>query len=321
MARVAVWLTNYNSEKHIGKAIESVLKQSFADFTLYVFDNHSTDGAPEAIWAKAAKDARVVKVEIPSGLAGIPLMNFAWDKLNEGDQEYSITLGGHDFWPNERHLEILVNRAEFEAKSGRETALIYTDTWQVNEADEIIGRFQNIVQEGGQTSRPFLPQHIISSVDSPQLFGLWVEKARRAVPFRHQCAGWDHLVVMNAALHGAILWEPNTPLVMRCPPPGDGLHKYAERHFSAAARKGGDQDFIKQLEWLVACIDEACVGTNSIYPMLLTASMFATYVCLRGYNLDIFEDGLRTFNTRPKVQEILRHLVDAAQKIRTLVTV
>jgi glycosyltransferase involved in cell wall biosynthesis len=54
---VSVVLPVYNSEKYIGKAIESILKQTFTDFELIIIDDNSADKTVEVI--KTFKDDRL----------------------------------------------------------------------------------------------------------------------------------------------------------------------------------------------------------------------------------------------------------------------
>ncbi|MDR1647098.1 MAG: glycosyltransferase, partial [Zoogloeaceae bacterium] len=42
MTRISVILTSYNHARWIGEAIESVLKQTFQDFELIIWDDAST---------------------------------------------------------------------------------------------------------------------------------------------------------------------------------------------------------------------------------------------------------------------------------------
>ncbi|HXI67300.1 MAG TPA: glycosyltransferase family A protein [Steroidobacteraceae bacterium] len=320
MAKVAVWLTNYNNEKHIGKAIESVLRQVNVDFHLYIFDNHSTDGAPNII-AQYAADPRVMRVEILQGLAGIGLMAFAWDYIANLNYDYSITLGGHDIWATPQHLEALVGRAEAEKQAGQRVALVYCDTFQLNEDDQIIGRFLNHLQQAGNMGRPFVPQWVMSGIDCPPFFGLWNEEVRRQIPVRHQCAGWDHMVVIHASTRGAILYEPQARLAMRAPPPGDGLDKYGKRHFTPAQLQMGTRDFFNQLEWLNVCIDEACSGLGEerdFHRAMLTTSMFSTYLLLRGYNMHVFPGAMEAFNANPLARKAVQQCIEAAEAVRSL---
>ena len=57
--RLTVGLPVYNGERHLRKAIESILGQSFSDFRLIVADNASTDATPEIVQGYAARDSRV----------------------------------------------------------------------------------------------------------------------------------------------------------------------------------------------------------------------------------------------------------------------
>jgi glycosyltransferase involved in cell wall biosynthesis len=56
---ISIGLPVYNGEKYIGKAIESVLKQSHGDLELIISDNGSTDHTLDVINAYAASDNRI----------------------------------------------------------------------------------------------------------------------------------------------------------------------------------------------------------------------------------------------------------------------
>jgi len=219
VAKVAVWVTNFGNERHIAKCLDSVLAQTFTDYRLFVFDNHSQDGAP-AIIQRYADAGKLTAVPMPAKLAGIPAVKFGWDYISGVGAEYSIVLGGHDYWPDPNHLERLVANMDANLAAGNPVALIYSHTAQVNEDGEMVAQFGNFLQHGGNISLPFVPQWIITGIDCTPLFGLWNEKIRRQVPVRHQCAGWDHMVVAHAAIKGAILFDDDTMLVMRAPVPG-----------------------------------------------------------------------------------------------------
>ena len=323
-SHVACWLSNYNSSKYLRRAIESVLGQTHTDLTLYVFDNYSTDSAPQIIQEYASKDTRVVVPEIPKGLAGIPLMDFAWRYLNKTKQDYTITLGGHDFWNTADFLKTLVDRmdGEIAARAPSHTvAICYTDVMQVNMEDEVCGRYQDIMQIG-QIGRPFIPLAVIMAVNSPQFFGLWNEQVRRKIPIRYACGGFDHLIVMEAALHGMILFDGRVQLVMRAPPPGDNSDSYGKRHLSPENLKRGQQDFIDQLEWCMHCVKLACADmpaeAAATYRMMLTASMVATYMTLRGTNLMQIPEAFQQFVMNPLVIEMQKgchHVLRFAEQL------
>jgi hypothetical protein len=319
MSRVGVWMTHYsaegsNNERALPKAIESVLSQSFTDLELLIFDNHSPGKAPQIIAEAASRDARTIKIEVPKGIAGIPMAKFAWELMAARGYDYTITIGGHDFWNGPDFLKTLVERMELETearKGNPDIAIVYADTLQVDEADIVCGRFQNILQVG-QIPRQFIPQYVLTGLDSPPFFGLWNEKVRRNVPVRYECAGFDHFVVMHATLKGMLLYEGRATLVMRAPPGGDGPDKYGQRHLAKENLARGQQDFIDQLEWAVHCIDEALVDApaeqKATMRMMLTGSMFGTYLILRPHNLFAIPDAYAQFTSNPLVIEAMKGL-------------
>ncbi len=62
-AKVSIIIPVYNREKYIGRAIESVLNQTFANFELICVDNGSTDRTKEIIRQYVKKDNRVRLIE------------------------------------------------------------------------------------------------------------------------------------------------------------------------------------------------------------------------------------------------------------------
>jgi glycosyltransferase involved in cell wall biosynthesis len=62
MPQVSIILPTYNRATQLRRAIESVEKQSFADWELIVVDDASTDNTPDVARGFVARDARVVYV-------------------------------------------------------------------------------------------------------------------------------------------------------------------------------------------------------------------------------------------------------------------
>lgn len=62
-ARIAILLSVYNGERYLSEQIESILRQSFRDFTLYIRDDGSSDGSVEIIRSYSEKDSRIRFIE------------------------------------------------------------------------------------------------------------------------------------------------------------------------------------------------------------------------------------------------------------------
>jgi Glycosyl transferase family 2 len=295
MSTVAVWMPIYNEEKFLRLALEGVLKQSYTDFKLYVSDNHCTDASIAIFTEMCGTDPRVQLWSTPEYLPGIAHMNFCWKRLNTTGQKYSIMLGGHDIWSPD-HLKVLVERMEQELEeakiNNRRVALIYPDTWQLNQEGQLVGHYRDIMQTvQSSPAIPFLPVYAVSGVSSPHVHGLWNEEIRKDLSIRHECSGWDHLIVMHASLRGQILFEGRAPLMMRAPPLDDNLEKYGARHLDPATLEAGPCDFIRQLEWCRHVVDEALAvappQAREHYRMLLLSAIAGQYIALRGVNLAI----------------------------------
>lgn len=59
MPTVSVCMPTYNQAKYLPEAIESVLRQTYADFELLIIDDYSTDGTADVISSYAARDRRI----------------------------------------------------------------------------------------------------------------------------------------------------------------------------------------------------------------------------------------------------------------------
>ena len=60
MTPLTIGLPVYNGERFLEQALGSILGQTFADFSLVVSDNASTDGTMEILEAHADRDDRIV---------------------------------------------------------------------------------------------------------------------------------------------------------------------------------------------------------------------------------------------------------------------
>ena len=49
MSKVEVLLATYNGERYLGEQIDTILNQTYQDFTILIRDDGSTDGTPEII--------------------------------------------------------------------------------------------------------------------------------------------------------------------------------------------------------------------------------------------------------------------------------
>lgn len=109
---VSVLIATFNKADALRHTIESVRRQTFADFELWVIGDGCTDGTAELVASVAARDPRVHWHNLPqnSGYQSLPHN----EGLRRARGRYIAYLNHDDLWlPN--HLELLVGEAE---KSG-----------------------------------------------------------------------------------------------------------------------------------------------------------------------------------------------------------
>ncbi|MBX6394876.1 MAG: glycosyltransferase family 2 protein [Alicyclobacillaceae bacterium] len=104
--RVSVIIPTYNVEPYIGRAIQSVLSQSFRDFEIIVVDDCSQDGTVRV--AQAFHDPRI-RVFVNDRNRG---PSFSRNRAIETARgEWIAVLDGDDWW-DERRLEVLFQVGE-----------------------------------------------------------------------------------------------------------------------------------------------------------------------------------------------------------------
>ena len=102
---VNILLATYNGEKYIKQQIESILSQSYKDFTLYIHDDGSKDGTIEKI--KSFKDDRIQILEDGICLHDSSL-NFFHLMINQKECDYFAFCDQDDIWESDK-LQIQID--------------------------------------------------------------------------------------------------------------------------------------------------------------------------------------------------------------------
>lgn len=91
---ISATITNYNYGRFIGKAIESVLKQTFTSFELIIVDNASTDNSLSVIKQYMEQDSRIILIEHKENKGHIYSLREACD-LTQG--RYRVHIDADDW--------------------------------------------------------------------------------------------------------------------------------------------------------------------------------------------------------------------------------
>jgi glycosyltransferase involved in cell wall biosynthesis len=108
MPKVSVIITNYNHEKYLDRRIQSVLDQTYDDFSVTIYDDCSTDNSKSIIekYRQHPKIEQVIYNEKNSG--GLFKQ---WEKGIAGAKGEWIWIAQSDDYADSSFLEVLVNMA------------------------------------------------------------------------------------------------------------------------------------------------------------------------------------------------------------------
>ena len=92
-------MPTYNGEKYLQEQIQSILNQSFSDFSLHIFDDRSTDQTAQTVFFLAKKDKRIHFHQNPSRKGIINNIN---DALAIVDSDIYFLADQDDVWLPEK---------------------------------------------------------------------------------------------------------------------------------------------------------------------------------------------------------------------------
>ncbi len=122
----------YNGEKYIAKQIESIIGQTYSDWTLHIRDDASTDGTMVIVRQYAMKYPDKIKFFVNRENSGSPKANF-FKLIKESDADIIFTCDQDDIWERDK---IEVTLKVFEGVTT--PLLVHTDMKVIDENDNVI---------------------------------------------------------------------------------------------------------------------------------------------------------------------------------------
>ena len=146
MPKVSVLMPAYNAEKYIGKAIESVVNQTFPDWELVIVDDCSSDRTLELCEDYAERDARIkiYKQEVNSGIS--KTKNSA---LFKAEGKYIAFCDDDDFMDK----DTLQDNVTLIEKNDSQVVRWSYRTVRINEVDEVVSVKEIVCEDGEYNSR------------------------------------------------------------------------------------------------------------------------------------------------------------------------
>jgi glycosyltransferase involved in cell wall biosynthesis len=201
--RASIGMPVFNRASTVGRAIESVLVQTFTDFELLVSDNASSDGTEPICRRHAAGDARIRYTRHPTTISALDNFRFV---LDQARTPYFMWLPADDYvrarWL-EQAVPILDARPDVVCVAPRAEFLEADGTFR-----PATGSFPLLGD-----LRENLCRYLVDPMDNSRFYGLYrVEAVRRVLP-AEAYYGFDWVVAAGSLRYGKHVELPEVLLV------------------------------------------------------------------------------------------------------------
>jgi len=197
--RVSIVLPTYNRVMYIGEAIDSVLKQTYANWELLVVDDGSTDNTVELV--SQIEDDRIRLLQTPKRLWATGTRNFG---LNDASGELIAFIDSDDLWAPSK-LQKQVNALQQYADAG----FCVTGGYNFREPGQPAEYFYK-KREGMRYDDLFLPffKGDVSATTPSFMFRKQLLDAVGLFNDKKSFADVDFFIRIANATKGIILYEP-----------------------------------------------------------------------------------------------------------------
>lgn len=154
MNRFSIILPVKNGGDYVKECVDSILKQSYTDFNVFILDNISDDGTLQ--WLQTIKDSRITIIPSSVSLS----MEANWGRIKELPKHEYMTIIGHDDLFHEHYLQEM-NHLILKYPD----ASLYQSHFNfIDQHGNYLRKCQNMDEV--QTSDDFLKCHILQTLDS-----------------------------------------------------------------------------------------------------------------------------------------------------------
>ncbi len=137
---VAIMMATYNGEKYIAEQLNTIVQQSYKNWTLYISDDHSNDKTLEIIEQFRKKYKRQIIIVQNDNKFNDAKLNFAnlYDKV--GEHDYYMFCDQDDAWDSDKIYKLLYFIKSKEEKEKNVPILVYSDCYITDSNLNIISK-------------------------------------------------------------------------------------------------------------------------------------------------------------------------------------
>ncbi len=277
-----------NEEKHMEKAVQSLLGQTYAGFTLLIVDNGSTDTTGAIADSFAARDPRVKVLHVERN---DPLISFKL--MDDITSKYYMFAAGHDFYAPQ-----FIERCIGALDADPEVVLAYPRScWFKGETvlDEIPGAIDT--RGMGVFSRAMVISYGL--VEAYQFYGIYRLEAFKKIN-RHKVIGADHLLLTELAIHGYFALVNERLFFLRKADDWGDTEVYRKKH--VPDETDGVEVFLKMARAYMSLAESRDDSADqTLFKMAFFTMSLLRY---RGI-MEMFGTSMEAFFARQQAQELL----------------
>ena len=217
LPRVAIVLATYNGASYVLEQIESIRAQTWAEWTLLIRDDGSTDATRQLLEEAARQDARIEIMTDSRGTLG-PVGNFGalLKAAQELQADYVFLSDQDDVWKPDKLSRQMACMRAIEATHGEDIAvLIHSDLSVVDAGLNIINRsfmsYAHFRHDEKEPIKTLLAQNFVTGCT----VGVNGVLLRAALPMPREALMHDWWLALIAATYGRIAYLPEPTVLYR----------------------------------------------------------------------------------------------------------
>lgn len=194
MPKISVLMAAYNTERYIGAAIESILKQTMKDFEFLIIDDKSTDRTAKIIARYAKKDRRIHFVQNKENFGLTKNLNILLEKARG---EYIARMDADDVAMPTR----FARQVAF-LKKHKDISLVGTWAEVIDKNDRVIGKLEYVtahkdIQRNMTERSQIIHPSVMFRKSIVKKIGVYDEKFRSAQDYEYFARVMSQFTVAN----------------------------------------------------------------------------------------------------------------------------
>lgn len=215
--KIAICMATFNGEQYLNEQIESIVKQTFEDWVLFIRDDGSGDRTVEIIKKYCADfPEKIILISDETIVGGSSKRNFAaiLDWVNRHyDFSYFMFSDQDDVWLNdkiERCMKVLLEKE----KTYNGPVLVHSDLMVVNESLEVLG--ESFIKYRALNPEVKDLQHLLVQNNITGCTMLWNRELNELLSLESEAVAMhDWWIALVASAFGEILYESKATIQYR----------------------------------------------------------------------------------------------------------